>query len=208
MTQFFKGDATELKMIEAGRPPLDNCSAALSEFYSGAYETEPFLLMLYDAGRMPFGLRVPRSSFVNFIRQAIPNARFTGTFESYLFLIKSIFGETAEMLFDVPSSGVISMVINVAGSGLEFDFIGSDSDGEFTVETSDGEQLILNGISGITSEAELKQLLSELVPVGIFPDITLTFFLLSQFVAEDDLGDLYTMVDHLDNEIVFYETGA
>ena len=101
MTQAFKGDAVEQQFQNAGRSPFDACTVSKDDFFQDGYTSADFLLMLYDAGRMPFSARVPRDAFVRFIRQAIPNFNFTGTFESYLFILNSIFGEAVEVLFNL-----------------------------------------------------------------------------------------------------------
>lgn len=210
MTQTFKGDILEQKFIDAGTAAFDSCSISLDEYFEDGYQSADFLLMLYDAGRMPFSDRVPRESFVSFIKQAIPNFPVTGTFEAYLFIIRSIFGDASLIQFDVPAPGKLEMVVN-AEAALAFDWQARQiEDGSYVyydMQTNDFELLQFRGISGIDSEAELKQLLAELIPAGISPDITLTFFTLSMFVAEDNLGNLDSVVDDLGNQIVFYETG-
>jgi hypothetical protein len=208
MTQKFKGDADELKMEAAGQHAFDLTSDSLDEFFAGCYTANDWLLALYDNGRMPFTDRVPRDSFINFIKQAIPNFPVTGTFEAYIFILDAIFGEQTEVQFDVPSPGTLEMVV-AAEASLDFDFLGREflSGGfvEFTMQTKDGDDLKFTGISGIDSEPELNQLLSELIPAGILPDITLTFFELSEFIAEDGVGNIFSMLDSNDNQIVFFE---
>lgn len=211
MTQKFKGDILELQVEAAAQPAFDSVRIGLDDFYDGGYQASDFLLMLYDQGRMPFSERVPRDSFVAFIKQALPNAQVTGTFESYLFIIKAIFGELSEVLFDVPGPGKLSMLVN-ASDVIEFDFEGREFvDGAFetfTIETSDDEGLQFRAIAGINSAGQLSQLLSELIPAGIFPAITLDVFALYYFVAEDSLGNLDSIIDNLGNQLVFFETGA
>jgi len=210
MTQKFKGDATELKMELAAKPAFDLVSASLDQYYDGAYEAEDFLLSLYDEGRMPFTDRVPRDAFVAFIKQAIPNFKFTGTFEAYLFIIRSIFGEDAEVLFTVPDPGKLEVIVN-SSSALAFDWQAFEFvDGEsltYEMTTHDGDLLQFRGIPGISSQAQLDQLLSELIPAGIYTEITLQFFELSDFIAEDPVGEFFSIIDHLDNQIVFFEIG-
>lgn len=209
--QYFKGDAQELQLYEAGRGPFDLVAADLASFYAGAHEVDDFLLMLFDAGRMPFSDRVPRDSFVAFLKQAIPYARFTGTFEAYLFILKSIFGESSTVFFEIPGPGLLNLQVNIE-VGLEFDLVGrafaSGAFESFNLITSDLDQITLRGISGIDSDAELTALLAELFPVGISPTVELTFFHLSNFVAEDGSAIVDSVVDNLGNQIVFFELGA
>lgn len=209
--QYFKGDPLELKMDAAGRRAFDITDGALDSYWTNAYTAADFLLMLYDTGRMPFSDRVPREAFVGFIRMMIPNFSVIGTFEAYLFIIQSIFGASSNVLFDVPGPGQLSMIIATPAT-LEFDWqgqeVGSSGYQSFGMQTSDGYDLQFRGISGIDSEPKLKQLLSELIPLGVFTSITLQFFRLSVFVGQDSVGAQDAIVDHLGNQIVFFETGA
>lgn len=203
--QYFKGDATELKFDAAGKPMFDVANSALDAFKAEGYGASPFLLMLYDEGRAPFSDRVPRDSFVAFITEALVRFPFTGTFESYIFILQAIFGEGSGVLFNVPAAGKLEIAVNAASS-IEFDFHGTEyasgSVEDFAMVDHLGNQLIFGGISGIDSEAELQMLLAEIIPAGVYTEITLAFFALYNFV--DDTGT--SIVDHLGNQIVFIET--
>ncbi len=208
-TQKFKGDAFELQMEDAAAPAFNQTEHSLDDFYNGCYTSAPWLLALYDEGRMPFSERVPRDSFVTFFKQALTYFPSTGTFEAYLFILEAIFGEGTDIIFDVPAAGKLEILVNAA-SALSFEFQGREFNGDgynlFEVVTSDGETIEFRGISGIDSEAELIQLLSELIPVGIFTDIALTFFTVSFFSAEITPGVEVLMIDHLGNQIIFFES--
>lgn len=209
MTQNFKGDAFELQMYTAGRQPFDACSITKDDYFEQCYDASDFLLMLYDEGRMPFSQRVPREAFVSFIREAIPNFPFTGTFESYLFILRSIFGSTVEVLFTVAGPGQLEIEVDAGGSTVSFDWVAKrfvDDGFVFdNVVTHDGEQIVLDSIVGIESEGQLIALFGELIPAGIFTEITLNFFELSQWITLG-LGTDYTMVAYNGDEIVFYES--
>lgn len=216
MTQNFKGDPTELKFYNAGREAFDSCTIAKDQFFAGAYTAGDFMLMLYDAGRMPFVARVPRDTFVSFIRQAIPNSRFMGTFESYLFILRSIFGANVGVQFTVPDPGQLEVEVNAAGFSsrdvpsayVDFDWVAKRIEGSSVfideLVTSDGEQMILSAITGIETEGQLQALFAELIPAGILTTITLTFFTISQWIT-DGLDQDYTIVASNGDEIVFYE---
>lgn len=210
MTQVFKGDSTELKMISVASPIFDQTDQSLDEFYVGGYDSADFLLMLYDDNRMPFSQRVPRDSFVDFIREALKRFRFTGNFESYIFVLKSIFGPSTEVFFTVPAPGKIEIEIN-ATSDVEFEFIGREFvDGAyetFNMVDYDGSFLTFRGIPGIDSQYELDLLFSELIPCGIYPTLLLSFITRFDFIAEEG-SDIYDIIDHEGNTIIFYEIGA
>lgn len=212
ITQSFKGDSRELQMEAAAAPAFEVCGVALDAFLAGGYSASDFLLMLYDEGRMPFSDRVPRDSFLAFIKQAIPNFPVTGTFESYIFILQAIFGAGSGVLFELSDPGKLAILVNAASS-IDFEAIAREfSDGQyeiFDLITDDGDQILFGGISGIDSEAELSQLLAELIPAGIVADITLDFFALYSFAAEYIAdGELFDIVDHLGNSIVFFEEGG
>ncbi len=206
MTQNFKGDAQELLFEQAGSAAFDLCSQAKDEFFGVCYDTDNFLLMLYDAGRMPFTDRVPRDSFVGFLRSALANFPVTGTFESYIFILKSLFGDGTTVQFTVVNPGHLSILVNatdlVEHQWQSREFV----DGEYVysdIATFDGDDLIqFKGISGIDSQAKLQAIISELIPVGIYTEISLDFYELLNFItsAGDDI------VDYLGNQIVFFET--
>jgi hypothetical protein len=209
MTQKFKGDALELKMISAGEPVFDLTNLALDEFYANGFDCAPFLLKLYDDKRMPFSNRIPRAAFVEFIREALRNFPVTGTFESYIFVLKSIFGPDTGIFFDVPAGGKLEIDIE-AVANTEFDFIGRVfSEGEyefFNVVDYDGSILTFRGVPGISSEYELNLLFSEIMPGGIVPTILLEFITRYDWISEE-AGEFSEMTDHLDNQIIFYEVG-
>jgi hypothetical protein len=109
MVQNFKGDSTELKMQAVATPLLDLTEAALNDFYAGGFDSSPFLLAMYDDGRIPFSERITRDSFVEFIKNTLANFPFTGTFEIYLAVLKAIFGEESEIRFTVSAPGKLSI---------------------------------------------------------------------------------------------------
>lgn len=203
--QYFKGDDVEKKFDAAGELAFDVTNAALDEFYARGYDASPFLLMLYDERRMPFADRVPRDSFVSFIKEALARFPFTGTFESYIFILQAIFGEGSGVLFNIPAAGKLEIAVNAAAS-LEFGFQAARLDGGSIVfdDVVDHVEngIVFGGISGIDSEFELQMLLAEIIPAGIFPQITLAFFALFNFVDDSGAG----IVDHLGNQLVFIET--
>lgn len=208
MTQNFKGDATELKMQAVGDPLFEVTDTALDEMYSEAFDAAPFLLAMYDDGRMPFSQRINRDTFVEFIRQALSNFPFTGTFEVYLTILRAIFGEESEIRFYVDTAGALEIDVEAVADAT-FTFFGREFiDGAYTffdMITQDGvDTLVFRGIIGIETEYELNLLFSELMPVGITPTITLGFFEISDWVDDED--NFIEDDDRLG--IIFIEGGA
>jgi hypothetical protein len=207
MSEKFKGDDTELKMVACAEPAFAQTSQSLDEFYEGCYEASPFLLMLYEENRVPFSERVKRDAFVEFIKEVLRRFPVIGTYEAYLFILRAIFGELSDITFTVPAAGKLQIDVN-ATSSLEFDFIGRDALGNtFNMTTQDGLTLGFRGVSGIETEYELELLFSEIMPAGITPDITLTFFVRHVFIGEDGIGEFYVTTSDGDR-ILFTEVGA
>lgn len=201
MTQKYKGDALELKFDEAGKPAMAICGAALDDYYENAYSAQEFLLMLYDQGRMPFGSKIPRDDFVRFIIEAIPGFAVTGTFRMMIFLFKSLFGELTDIIFTVPAPGRLQVDVN-ASTLLEFNAIFVEQDGETgNIIDHTGNELVFSAVSGIDTQYEFNQIMSEIFPAGIYPEVTLSFFTQYQWI--DDVGD--NIVDTFGNNIVFVE---
>ena len=208
MSQNFKGDPTELKMQAVGDPLFDLTETALDEFYADGFDAAPFLLLMYDDGRMPFSERINRDAFVDFVRQALKNFPFTGIFEVYLSVLKSVFGQQTEIRFYIDTPGALTIEV-MAVANTEFHFIGRNFLGgsnfeTFNVTDSDGNQLVFRGVPGIDTEYELNLLFSELMPCGITPEIILSFVEISDW-AIDGSDDI---VDDDDNGIIFIEGGS
>lgn len=203
----FKGDATEIKFDNAGKVVMDQVGVSLDEFYAQGYDANPFILMLYDEGRVPFADRINRQAFVAFYKEVLKQFPVIGTFDTYVFILHAIFGSDAELDFDVDNPGQLSIDINTASS-VEYDFIGRDADGNtFEVTDQDGLVLSFRGLSGIETPYELELLFSEIMPYGISPTISLSFYERFTFVAEQADESLDEVIDHLGNNIVFTEVG-
>lgn len=206
--QYFKGDATEIKYYQSGSEIMDLQGQFLDQFFDEAFDCAAFLLMLYDEGRMPFSDRIPREAFISFLIECIANVNFIGSYESYIFLITRIFGAGSTLFFEEVTPGVLTLTVS-ASTTTDFDFVAREyTNGAyetFGVTTAAGEFLVFQGFPGIDNEAELKQLLSEFVPAGIYADINLVLFTTSLFLV-DDSGS-FTIVDHLNNDIIFFELG-
>jgi hypothetical protein len=203
--QSFKGDALETKMQAVMEPAFSQVGLALDSFEEEGGISDPFLLMLYDEGRVPFSERIGRNVFVSFIKKALENFPFIGNFESYIFILKEIFGPESNIFFEILAPGKLKISIDSA-IDVVFDFIGRElvsGDFEtFSLTTKDGYSLQFRGILGIDSQYELSLLFAEIMPAGLAP--TVAFFTLYEFFT--DAGD--NVLDSFGNQIVFYELGS
>lgn len=210
IAQNFKGDAEELKMRAVVDPLLDLTNTALDQFYLNGFNCDAFLLMLYDANRMPFSQRIGRDAFIQFIKEALVNFPSIGTFESYIFILRAVFGIDSDITFEVTAPGKLSIAVD-AYSEVTFDFIGRDLVAGvysyFDMITFEGDGLVLRGIAGIQSEYELNLLFAEIMPAGIVPTITLDF-LTKYFWISEEGAEFFDMTDDSDNQIIFIELGG
>ncbi len=204
MQNFKDNDALELKFQAAGEAPMSICGSALDEFYANGFDSSPFLLMLYDEGRIPFSNRINRDAFVDFIKQALDKFPFTGTFDTYLFILYNIYGAESEIRFYVDAAGTLAIDVE-ANVNSEFQFVAREfNDGAyefFNMTDNTGDRLIFRGVAGISTEYELNLLFAEIMPAGIAPTITLGFFEISDWA--DDEG--FYMTDDDDTGIIFVE---
>lgn len=206
-TQNFKGDSTELKFKAAGLPAFDITLNSLKELFDGGYDSEKFLLMLYDEGRMPYSQRIKREVFVQFIRKALENFPFIGSFDSYIFILREIFGLDTDLIFDVEEPGKLSIAVNASSDVLYEAIVREYDNGVYTffnLSTSDDDDIVYKGLSGIETEAELYLLFAEIMPGGIVPTISLDYFLKSTFYGEDGSG-AFDILTSFDDNIIFIE---
>lgn len=207
--QNFKGDAVELKFQAVPTTILDVIKQSLDEFYANGEDCDSFLLSLYDSERLSFSNRIGREYFLDFFRELLSRAPFTGSFEGILYVLWAIFGTDTGVSFTVPGPGQLEIDIEVY-SDIFFDAIvrqlESGSLVEYSLATSAGDDLVFRGIPGIETEAELLSVFLEMIGAGIHIVTSVGFFTRYSFVTEEG-SEFFVMVDHLGNELIFVEVG-
>lgn len=176
--QYFKpNDEKEIKMVEAGSPPFDAKSAELDDFFEGCYSTFPLGDLLWESGRSPLSNAIVQSIF----RQSFPEIfeAFTvaGSFESYLTVFSKIFGEDAEVTFTVPAPGKLE--ISIVATGIELSpfitrYIEDNAYVFDNIVDEEGDNIVFQTIQGFQTQYELERMLFEMVPAGIYTEISLT----------------------------------
>lgn len=175
--QFYKGDELELKYYEAAKTLMDTLSQERTDFYNGAYSC--FILgdKIWESKRSPLANAIPQAIF----REAFPEIFETflqaGSFEGYLSVFRKIFGPNVVVAFTVPGPGKLIIDIE-AQDVVENHLIAREIESNLWVnhEVVDyvGDNIVVQSIKGMESEYEVKAMLFELVPAGIFTNITLT----------------------------------
>lgn len=176
--QYFKGDEKELKMVAAGIDPFDQIGVILDEFYEEAYNTYLLGGVIYDDARSPLSNAINRNIFISSFNEIFASFVVAGSFESYLSVFRRIFGDTVTVEFTVPAPGKLN--IDITASELVIDNILGRRivDGAYVFDElvdENGENIVGASVKGFQTEYELNQMLFEMVPQGIYTEITLSF---------------------------------
>jgi hypothetical protein len=177
MTQYFKGDETELKYFNSGKPIADTLSAQKTTFFDEAYSCFVLGELLYDNNLSPLANAIPRAIFRESFASIYAAFVQAGTFESYLTVFRQIFGDSVVVDFTVPAAGKLNIDITAAGVVYK-NFVARSIVNNAYVYSQmvddDGDNLVFQGVKGFETEYELEQMLNEMVPAGIYTEITLT----------------------------------
>ena len=174
--QLYKGDATELKFDAAGEPIMSELSLQKELFFEGAYSAAPLGDLIFDDLRSPLSNAIAKDIFRIAFSEIFEAFVQVGTFEAYLTVFRKIFGEDVDVTFTVPAPG--KLLIDILANEVELtDFIARYiEDNAYILDEvidDEGDNIAFQSIKGFTSEYELNQMLFEMVPDGIYTEITL-----------------------------------
>lgn len=177
MPQFFKGDAEELKYYNSGLPIIDQIIGQKDLFFDDAYGCFVLGELLYDNDYAPLARAIPREIFRESFSTIFESFIVAGTFESYLTVFRNIFGDDVDVQFTVPGPGRLQIDIEAAGFQLS-DFVARYIENNAYVFDEiiddEGDNIVFQTVKGFESQYELEQMLFEMVPDGIYTEITLT----------------------------------
>ncbi len=175
--QYYKGDDTEIKMVGVAKPIADILSLEKDAFYAGAFSTGPLGDLIFTNRRAPLANAISQAVFRDSFPDIFDAFIAGGTFESYLTVFKKIFGDDVAVTFTVPGAGHLQIGIVAAGLEESIFFERHIVDNAYVfddVTDQDGIDIVFDTVKGFTSQYELEQMLFEMVPAGIFTEITLT----------------------------------
>ena len=175
--QFFKdSDLKERKFYDVGDPLISAFESAHNDFFEGAYEC--FLLgdALYNSKSAPLTNAIAQDIFRTSFFSIFDNFLLSGSFESYLDVFAKIFGPEVEVEFTVPSPGKLN--IDIVATGLDIFGFGlkviEGSNFVFhTLVDDESDRIVFQSFKGFESQFELERLLFEMVPHGVYTEITL-----------------------------------
>lgn len=174
--QLFKGDDREKKFYNAGLPIAAILSQNEDDFFDECYACFVLGELIYDNKLAPLTRAIPREIFRDSFKTIFDTFLVAGTFEGYLDVFRNIFGDSVEVTFGVPAPGKLTIDIVADGVVLS-NFIAREIvDDEFVnsniVDDVD-DQIVFQTVKGFQSQYELEQMLFEMVPDGIYTEITL-----------------------------------
>lgn len=176
MSQYFKGDATELKFEGSAAPTLNTHAAQKDLFYDDAYNCKAFGDIIYEDNLSPLARAITQEVFRDSFNEVFQNFVVAGSFESYLAVFEKIFGEDADVTFTIPAAGKLQIEITADEIELN-DFVARTIvDNQYQYEEvidDEAETIQFQTIKGFQSQYELEQMLYEMVPDGIYTEITL-----------------------------------
>ncbi len=184
MQKFNQNDEVEQQFIEAGTPAFDIVDIGKDEFFEEAFQAAPLGDLLWENDLAPLSRAILQTIFRESFSDIIESFIAGGTFESYLTVFRKIFGEGVEVTFDAENLTAGSMLapgklnIDIVAEGFEIsDFVArSIEDNAYLFEEvidDEGDNIVFQTIKGFQSQYELEQMLFEMVPGGIFTEITL-----------------------------------
>lgn len=177
MAQFFKGDDTEKKYYESGRTISEVLSGQKTEFFDQAYGCFVLGELLCDNDYSPLANAIPREIFRESFETIFDSFLVAGTFEAYLTVFRNVFGDAVEVEFTIPAPGKLQIDIVATGLaiyGMTVREIIDDAYEYFTLVDDEDDRIVLQAVKGFESQYELEQMLFEMVPAGIFTEISLT----------------------------------
>jgi len=177
VAQLFKGDANERKFYGAGKPLIDALQTQKDLFFQGAFTGFKLGEMLYDEGLSPLANAIPREIFRESFSVIFDAFIVAGSAESYLTVFRNIFGEAVEVEFEVPGPGQLNIDITASGSAISNFVTRYIQDNAYVFDNiidDEGDNIVFQTVKGFQSQYDLEQMLFEMVPDGIYTQISLT----------------------------------
>lgn len=175
--QYFKGDGIELKYIAATEPIMNPVGVSLNDFYNNAFGCYVLGDVIWDSKRSPLANAIPKNIFRESFAEIYETFLEAGSFEGYISVFKKIFGESSGITFTIPGPGKLNILIEadqiVIENLIERHIV--DNDWVFDELINDeGDNIAVRSVKGMSSQYDVEQMLFELVPNGIYTEITLT----------------------------------
>lgn len=180
--QFFKqNDPNEIKIVNATNLMFDQRGAALDLMYQQVYQSREMAEFLYDNNFVALSNVINREVFINTINEIFDAWAHAGTFESYLTILRKIFGNSAIIEFEVPNPGCLD--INIISTAYEVaNFVARQKVGDgyqyFNIVDGDGNRIVFYNLMSSDGQLDITKIIKTIVPGGIF--VTITYDILEE----------------------------
>lgn len=188
--QYFNGDADEIKVVNATNLLFANQQQALDGMFQGVYNSKPMAEFLYDNQLVALSQVINREVFIETINEIFEAWSFAGSFESYLTVLKKIFGESSVIEFSYPTyteypeiiiSGAIH--IDITSSAQEVAYFVARQKTEagyeyFNVVDEEGNKIIFYTLLTTDGQLDVTKIIRTIVPAGI--GVTISYNILDE----------------------------
>lgn len=172
MDYFKESDENEIKVSSVFEDSLINIEESIDDLFEGAFTAFPLGDAIYQADADPT-VKVLSQEFYRSGFFAIHDL-FTraGTFEFYLEVFRSIWGEDVDVEFIIPSAGVLLInldVIDTVESQLIFrQIVGNVYEYNEAITSGEGDNIMVQVSQGPRTQEEIDIFIRELHPNGIY----------------------------------------
>lgn len=174
---FKANDTNEAVMRDIALPTLEDLGNERDTFYNECWESYLLGDILYELIRDPMSGVITQDVY----RQSFPaiHELFTapGTFEFYLSVFRSIWGENVDVEFVVPGPGQLTINLDVLDFELGLFAARKIVDSGYIrdlVVTEDGDNIVFQGSKGIKTQKQANALIYEISMHGVYTIINLT----------------------------------
>ena len=177
--QRFKAtDTLEEKFFQCAKPIFDLMSLQKDLFFDEAYRAFPLGDLIFEDLRSPLSNAIDERVFRESFQDIFESFISAGTFERYIQVFERIFGETVDVQFTVPGPGKLNIAIladELETSDLQVREVINNQYHFFDLVDDEENEILAQTIKGFESQYELERMLFEMVPGGIYTQITLSF---------------------------------
>lgn len=178
MTQPFKeNDDLEARMSTVLGPMNEAIVGDRTEMYEGAFQAALLGDVLWETKRHPLAENLPKDLFRKVFYVIDDFFTRPGTFDFYTDVFRVLFGDSVEIIFEVPGPGRLTIslkVLEYATFRALFREIVSNSYTYPNFVTEDGDQILFQDTQGLRTQQQFDRIMGELQTAGIWTVATLT----------------------------------
>lgn len=172
MTQAFKGDEIETKISGAAADVFRRLSEDLQAWLGGAYKGEGLGALLYDNRLTDIAGKISRQVFIDNYGAILEQWEYPGTLESYLYVLRSVFGPDVQVTFTPLAPGALGIEVR-AYKNKTLRWLGRVEEIWRRMSTDVGVGICFVTPVTILGAAQVMAVLETLIPAGIYVELNL-----------------------------------